>query len=63
MGLKEKNIHIITEFLAVTILVPYFLYFLYKYGNKISLLDKIFISIFIILTILIDGYLFITWFN
>lgn len=61
MSLREKYIHIIFEFLAVTILVPFFIYLLIKY--KFELLDKYFLIIIIIVTIIVDGYLFFTWFR
>lgn len=61
MGLKEKSIHMIFEFLAVTILVPFFIHLLVKY--KFKLFDKYFLTIIIITTIIVDGYLFFTWFR
>lgn len=61
MALKEKNIHIIFEFLAVTILVPFFIHLLTKY--KFKFFDKYFLIIIIITTIIVDGYLFFTWFR
>jgi len=59
MPLKEKKLHIVTEFIAVFILTPYFINFLYRYD-----LDKkndIMIKLIIIGTILVDGFLLTKW--
>ena len=61
MALKEKNIHILFEFLAVTILVPFFIHLLARY--KFKFFDKYFLIIIILTTIIVDGYLFFTWFR
>lgn len=61
MALKEKKIHIIFEFLAVTILVPFFIHLLLKY--KFKFFDKYFLIIIILTTIIVDGYLFLSWFR
>lgn len=61
MALKQKKIHIIFEFLAVTILVPFFIHLLLKY--KFKFFDKYFLIIIIVTTIIVDGYLFFSWFQ
>lgn len=61
MARKHKIIHQITELLAVILLVPFLISLLYKY--KFKDFDKNFLILIIILTIIIDGYLFFTWFN
>ena len=61
MAQQHKYIHMITELLAVIIIVPFLIHLLLKY--KLKLLDKYFILLFIIATIIIDGYLFFTWFG
>jgi hypothetical protein len=60
MALREKYIHMLFEFLAVIILVPFFISLLYKYNFDIY--DKLMIKLIIIITILVDGYLFFSWF-
>lgn len=57
----QKNLHIIGEAAALFILTPYFIYFLYKYNNKITTIDYGFILTIIITTILVDGYLLLSW--
>lgn len=61
MALKEKNIHILFEFLAITILVPFFIHLLAKY--KFQFFDKYFLTFIIVSTIIVDGYLFLSWFK
>lgn len=61
MSSKEKYIHIIFEFLAIVILVPFFIHLLVKYN--FNLFDKYFLIIIIIVTIIVDGYLLFTWFR
>lgn len=61
MALKEKYIHMLFEFLAVTILVPFFIHLLISY--KFNFFDKYFLIIIIITTIIVDGYLFFSWFK
>lgn len=59
MALKDKNIHMLFEFLAVALLVPFFISLLFKYNFE--KFDKYFLFIIIITTIIIDGYLFFSW--
>ena len=61
MAQQHKYIHQITELLAVILIVPFLIQLLYKYNFKP--LDKYFLILFIIATIIIDGYLFFTWFG
>lgn len=61
MAREHKIIHQITELLAVIIIVPFLINLLYKY--KFKQFDKNFLIFFIIITIIIDGYLFFTWFG
>lgn len=61
MAQQHKYIHMITELLAVIIIVPFLIYLLFKY--KLKPFDKYFLLLFIIVTIIIDGYLFFTWFG
>jgi len=61
MAQQHKYIHMITELLAVIVIVPFLINLLFKY--KFKPLDKYGIILFIILTIIIDGYLFFTWFG
>ena len=56
MPQADKTLHIVSEGAAIFILVPY-LYFLLKTEIKTPL-HKIIISFVIILTLLVDGYLF-----
>jgi len=61
MAQQHKYIHMITELLAVILIVPFLINILYKY--KFKPFDKYFLILFIIATIIIDGYLFFTWFK
>ena len=61
MAQQHKYIHMITELLAVIIIVPFLINLLFKY--KFKPFDKYFLLLFIIITIIIDGYLFFTWFG
>lgn len=61
MAQQHKYIHQITELLAVILIVPFLLHLLYKY--KFKPFDKYFLILFIIATLVIDGYLFFTWFE
>ena len=60
--MTKKNIHIFFEIIAIIIVVPVLLTFIYKYWNDISLFYKLFFIVFIILTLIVDGYLLYTWF-
>lgn len=60
MALKDKYIHMTFELLAIIIIVPFFISLLINYN--FSSFDKYFIILFIITTIIVDGYLFISWF-
>ena len=60
MAQQHKYIHMITELLAVLVIVPFLINLLFKYNFKP--IDKYFIILFIIITFLLDGYLFFTWF-
>ena len=59
MAEEQRQLHIYTEFMAIFLLVPYLIYLLYKYS--LSLVDRIIISVIILLTALVDGYLLFTW--
>lgn len=59
MSEEHKNIHMITELLAVIILIPFFIRLLYVY--KFKYYDRLFLMIIIFLTFVIDGSLFFTW--
>lgn len=61
MAEEHKYIHQITELLAVIFMVPFFIHLLLKYNFK--KFDKYFLILFIFLTIIIDGFLFFTWFK
>lgn len=61
MASKDKFLHMITELFAVIILVPYFISLIYRY--KLKSYDIIILLSICILTFIIDGYLFYTWFN
>lgn len=61
MALKEKKIHMLFELLAIVLLVPFFIRLLFKY--KFDMVDKYFLIIVIITTIVVDGYLFFSWFK
>ena len=60
---NRKNIHIITEALAIFIVAPILIIFTIQHWNNINNFYKLFFVIFITLTILIDGYLLIQWFK
>ena len=60
MALKDKTLHIITEFGAIILMIPFYLKILFKY--KLQLFDKFGMIFIIIMTIIIDGYLLISWF-
>lgn len=59
MANDQRLLHQITELLAIIILVPFLLHIIIKY--KLEKIDKYIIIVIIILTLLIDGYLFLTW--
>lgn len=61
MAQQHKYIHMFTELLAVILIVPFLLHILSKY--KFKPFDRYFIILIIIATIIIDGYLFFTWFG
>jgi hypothetical protein len=61
MALKEKKIHMLFEFLALTILIPFFIHLLIKY--KFKYFDKYFLILIILTTLLVDGYLLFSWFR
>lgn len=60
MAVKDKKIHILFEFLAIILLVPFFISLLMKY--KFKIIDKYLLIVIIIITIIVDGYLFFSWF-
>lgn len=60
MAKEHKYIHMITELLAVILVVPFLLSILYQY--KLKPFHKFGLYLFIIATIIIDGILFFTWF-
>ena len=57
MPLAQKKLHIISEFLAVLILVPYFIYL----SKKVDTINASFLLSLAFLTLLIDGYLLLQW--
>jgi len=61
MAQQHRYIHQIAELLAIIVIVPFLVNILMKY--KLKPFDKYFLLLFIILTIIIDGYLFFTWFG
>lgn len=60
MALKDKYIHMVFEFLAIIIIVPFLIRLLKIYN--FNFYDKLMIKILIITTIIVDGYLFFSWF-
>jgi hypothetical protein len=60
---SQYYIHIIFEALAVFIVVPIIIIFLINNWKIINIFYKIFFIIFVSLTLLIDGFLLIKWFN
>ena len=61
MALKDKNLHMVGEFGALVLVVPFLLMLLNRY--KFKRLDKIGIWLIIIITLMIDGYLLMSWFK
>ena len=59
MAKEQKALHMLTEFLAVFLLVPFFWSLIQK--DYLHKYDKYFLLIIIITTIVVDGYLFLTW--
>ena len=57
----QYKIHLIFELIAVLIVVPFLLNFLYNNWNKLDIVYKIFFTSLIILTLIVDGYLIYKW--
>lgn len=60
MARRQKKLHIIGEFLALILVIPFLISLLIK--KSLSKFDKFFILMIIIFTAMIDGYLLATWF-
>ena len=60
MALKDRNLHILGELGALIFVIPFLLMLLNRYSFK--RLDKIGIWLIIIVTLIIDGYLLVSWF-
>lgn len=62
MAQKDKFFHMITEFGAIFFVTPFMFYLANKYKKQLSFFDRYIIILLGIITFLIDGYLFISWF-
>lgn len=58
---EQYKIHLIFELIAVLVVIPFLLNFLYNSWNKLDLVYKIFFTSLIMLTLIVDGYLIYKW--
>ena len=60
MPQEDRTLHIISEAIAILIVVPWLIWIVWK--KEISDLDRLFLIALAIGTLLIDGYLLVKWY-
>jgi len=60
MPQEDRTLHIVSEAIAILIVVPWLIWIVWK--KEISDLDRLFLIVLAIGTLIIDGYLLVKWF-
>ena len=61
MPQEDRTLHIVSEAIAVLVVVPWLIWIVWK--KELSDIDRLFLLVLAIGTLLVDGYLLIKWYE